>query len=76
MRDNLLMEVFPVGTKVIINMSGVPGEIITISMKRTEVLYEIMYLANNDFMTNYFQEFQFTAIGDKTCIWEKKHESN
>ena len=45
-------------------------------MKRTAVLYEIMYLANNDFMTNYFQEFQFTAIGDKTCIWEKKHESN
>ena len=26
MRDNLLMEVFPVGTKVIINMSGVSGE--------------------------------------------------
>lgn len=52
MRDNLLMEVFPVGTKVTINMSGVSGEIITISMKRTAVLYEIMYLANNDFMTN------------------------
>ena len=76
MRDRLLMEVFPVGTKVQLNLIDVLGEIVTVSIKSTAVLYEVFYPVEKDYSTGWFQEFRFTAIGDKTCIWEKKHESN
>lgn len=72
MRAKLLMEVYPIGTKVRIHLNETVGEIVTIDIKGNEVIYEVMFSVERNIISCYLQEFQFTAIGDKSCVWEKK----